>query len=100
MSLIKRPSRFAAAAPVCAGDGFIRKEKSEIGQKFAQLSLWIFHGDTDKIISVEVSRNIVKSLKDEGGNPKYTEYQGVGHNSWTKAYRESEFIDWLFEQSR
>jgi predicted peptidase len=62
MSLLKRPDRFAAAAPVCAGDGFIRKEKSEIGQKFAQFPLWIFHGDADKIISVEVSRGIVKSL--------------------------------------
>jgi len=100
MSLLKRPDRFAAAAPVCAGDGFIKKEKSEIGQKFAQLPLWIFHGDADKIISVEVSRRIVKSLKDAGGNPKYTEYQGVGHNSWTRAYRETEFIDWLFTQSR
>jgi predicted esterase len=43
--------------------------------------MWIYHGDTDKIISVEVSRKIVKSLKDAGGNPKYTEYESVGHNS-------------------
>jgi len=100
MSLLIRPDRFAAAAPVCAGDGFIRKEKSEIGQKFAQLPLWIFHGDADRVISVDVSRGIVKSLKDAGGNPKYTEYKDVGHNSWTRAYREPEFIDWLFAQSR
>jgi len=100
MSLLISPDRFAAAAPVCAGDGFIKKEKSELGRKFAQLPLWIFHGDADKVISVDVSREIVKSLEDAGGNPKYTEYEGVGHNSWTRAYREEEFIDWLFAQSR
>jgi hypothetical protein len=50
------------------------------------------------VISVEVSRKVVKALRDAGGNPKYTEYPGVGHGSWVKAYRDPELIEWLFAQ--
>ena len=100
MSLIERPDRFAAGVPICAGDRFIGMEPSEIGRKFAQFPLWIFHGDADDVISVDVSRKLVKALRDAGGNPKYTEYPGVGHDSWEPAYRDSEFIDWLFAQSK
>ena len=100
MSLIERPDRFAAAVPICAGDKFIGMEPSEIGRKFARLPIWIFHGDTDEVISVDVSRKLVKALRDAGGNPNYTEYPGVNHNSWEIAYRDPEMIEWLFAQSR
>jgi predicted peptidase len=100
VSLIERPDRFAAAVPICAGDKFIGLEPADIGRKFAQLPLWIFHGDADQVIPVDISRRLVKALQDAGGNPKYTEYPGVGHTSWEIAYRDSELIEWLFSQSR
>ncbi len=100
MSIIERPDRFAAAVPICAGDKFIGMEPSEIGAKFAQLPLWLFHGDADNVISVDVSRRLIKALRDAGGNPKYTEYPGVDHGSWELAYRDPELIKWLFAQSR
>ena len=43
---------------------------------------------------------MVAALKKAGGNPKYTEYEGVKHNSWTKAYREPKLMEWLFGQGR
>jgi len=100
MSIIERPDRFAAAVPICAGDKFIGMAPSEIGRRFAQFPLWIFHGDADETISVEVSRALVKALRDAGGDPRYTEYAGVGHNCWEKAYRDEGLIEWLFGQSR
>jgi predicted peptidase len=100
MSIIERPDRFAAAVPICAGDKFIGMEPSEIGRKFAQFPIWIFHGDADEVIPVDVSRELVKALRDAGGNPKYTEYPGVNHASWEIAYRDPELIEWLFAQSR
>jgi predicted peptidase len=100
MSLIERPNRFAAAVPICAGDRFIGLEAAERGKKFAHFPIWIFHGDADDVISVDVSREVVKELKKAGGNPKYTEYPGVKHNSWENAYRSPELIEWLFTQSR
>jgi len=100
MSLIERPDRFAAAVPICGGDWIIGMSAEDRGKKFAQLPMWIFHGAADNVVSVDVSRESVKELKAAGGNPKYTEYPGVGHDSWTRAYRDSEFVDWLFAQSR
>ena len=35
------------------------------------------------------------ALKELGGVVKYTEYEGVGHNSWDKAYAEPNFFSWL-----
>ena len=100
ISIIERPDRFAAAVPVCAGDKFIGLSASERGRKFAQFPLWIFHGAEDDVISVDVSREVVKELKINGGNPRYTEYPETNHNSWLKAYREPELIEWLFDQKR
>jgi predicted peptidase len=100
MSMIQRPERFAAAAPICGGDWIIGMSAEERGKKFAQLPMWIFHGADDNVVSVDVSREAVNALKAAGGNPKYTEYPGVGHDSWTRAYRDQELIKWLFEQSR
>jgi len=100
MSIIERPDRFAAAVPICAGDRFIGMSASERGKKFARFPLWIFHGAEDNVISVDVSRKVVEELKKAGGNPKYTEYPETKHNSWSKAYREPELIEWLFDQAR
>ncbi len=99
VSIIERPGRFAAAVPICAGDKFIGMEPAEMGRKFAQFPLWLFHGDADDVISVEVSRTLVKALRDAGGNPKYTEYPGVDHGSWELAYRDPELIEWMFARS-
>ena len=99
LSLTERPNRYAAAAPVCSGYTFIGLDPEVLGKRFAQLPFWIFHGDADDVVSVDVSRNIVKELRKNGGSPTYTEYPGVGHNSWDLAYRDEEFIDWLFAQS-
>ena len=99
MSIIEQPNRFAAAVPICAGDKFIGMDAGKRGKKFAQFPLWIFHGAEDDVISVDVSREVVAELRKAGGNPKYTEYPEVKHNSWEKAYRDPELMEWLFAQS-
>jgi hypothetical protein len=43
---------------------------------------------------------MIKMIKDAGGQPLYTEYPGVGHNSWDRAYAEPELLSWLFSQKR
>ena len=99
MSLLERPNRFAAAVPICAGDKFIGVEPSELGKRFSKLPLWLFHGELDQVISVDISRTLIKALRDAGGEPNYTEYPKVGHDSWELAYRDSTLIEWLFDQS-
>jgi hypothetical protein len=30
---------------------------------------------------------MIAAIKKAGGEPKYTEYKGVGHDAWTPTYR-------------
>jgi predicted peptidase len=100
LSLSERPKRFAAAAPVCAGYKFIGLDAQVLGKQFAQTPLWLFHGDEDEVVSADYSREMVQALKANDGNPRYTEYAGVNHDSWDLAYREQGLIDWMFAQSK
>ena len=69
-------------------------------QKIKNIPVWCFHGDADNQVNVSQSRNFIKALKDAGAEPKYTEYPGVGHNSWDTAYATDELYDWLLQQHR
>lgn len=88
------PDRWAALVPICGG-GDPRQ-----AAKIKALPCWCFHGDEDPTVKVDLSRNMIKALKEAGGDPKYTEYPGVGHNSWTKAYASKELYEWLWAQQR
>jgi predicted peptidase len=99
LSMIERPDRFAAGVPICATSLLVETASVERGEVFAQFPLWIFHGDADMVVPVETSRKTVKALRDAGGDPRYTEFPEVGHDSWDLAYRDPELIEWLFAQS-
>ena len=43
---------------------------------------------------------MVQAVKKAGGDVRYTEYAGTGHNSWDKAYEEKEAIKWLLSQRK
>jgi predicted peptidase len=90
----RRPELFAAAVPVC-GAMDVSKAKAVSG-----VAVWAFHGDKDTVVPPSGSREAVAALKAAGGNPRYTEYPGVGHNSWSPAFRERELWTWLFAQKR
>ena len=45
-------------------------------------------------------RQIVEALKQAGGNPRYTEYPEVGHDSWKPAYKDPELFAWIFAQKK
>jgi len=87
-------SRFAAAAPVCGGG-----DPAWAG-RYVGLPLWAFHGDADEAVPVGRSREMIAAIKAAGGDPKYTEYPGVGHDSWTPTYADNGFHAWLFAQRR
>lgn len=93
--LIERyPDRFAAAVPICGGG-----DPSKAAT-IAKLPIWAFHGGKDPVVKPELSRTMVEALKKAGGQPKYTEYPDVAHDSWVPAYREPEMFAWLFAQKR
>jgi len=71
-----------------------------IGLKIARTPVWVFHGGADTVVPVSESRKMVEALKAQRGNVRYNEYDGVGHNSWDKAYAEPELFPWLLSQHR
>ena len=90
----RHPKMFAAAVPVCGGGD---ESKAEL---IKDIPIWCFHGGADPVVPTDRSRNMIKAIKAAGGTPKYTEYPGVGHNSWDRAYSEPELPKWLFSQKR
>ena len=89
------PDYFAAAFPICGGGN------TDNAPLFAKkLPLWIFHGDSDRVVSVEYSRAYYKRLKELKAKVKYTEYPGVGHNSWDNAFAEKDLLPWLFSRRK
>ncbi len=88
------PDKWAAIVPVCGGGN------AKDAEKIKDIPCWNFHGDKDTAVKVELSRTMIEALKKAGGKPKYTEYEGVGHNSWDSAYGDKELWKWLAEQKK
>src|SRR6185369_3886832 len=61
-------------------------------------AIWAFHGADDQAVSVERSRKMIAAIKKAGGSSMYTEYKGVGHNSWERAFVEPDLLSWVFSQ--
>ena len=111
------PGIFAALVPVCGGivapeivlrerpdlakrsypDG--PKSYRDVAKKLGKTPIWIFHGDADPIVPVEGSRKMDQALRAVGGNVRYTEYPGIDHDSWDKAYAEPELMSWILSKS-
>ncbi len=90
----KHVNEFAAIVPICGGG------KTEDAAALAKVPIWAFHGTDDNTVPVEKSREMVEAVKKAGGKIKYTEYPGVGHDSWVKAYAEKKMVQWLFRQTK
>jgi predicted peptidase len=93
-ALANRTELFAAAAPICGGG------ETSSAPKFKDIPIWAFHGADDKTVPALRSREMIDALKAAGGNPKYTEYPGVGHNSWAQTYSDPALYEWLFAQRK
>jgi predicted peptidase len=111
------PGKFAAIVPICGGivtpDSTLKahpglaknslpddpKSGDYVAKQIGKTPVWIFHGADDDTVPVEGSRKIYAVLKAAGANVRYTEYPGVGHKSWDKAYAEPELMPWLLSQS-
>ncbi len=91
--------RFAAVVPICGGSPLRGAERySSIARRMGRTPVWVFHGAEDRVVPVGESRSMVEALKTAGGNVRYSEYAGVGHNVYMKALAEPELLSWLFAQ--
>jgi predicted peptidase len=88
------PDRWAAIVPVC---GLAARARVDA---LKGIPCWCFHGAEDGNVPVQNSRDMVAALRENGGDPRYTEYPGVGHNSWEQAYATDELYEWLLLQAK
>jgi predicted peptidase len=89
-----QPDRLAAIIPICGGgEGFWARN-------IAHLPTWVFHGAKDEAVPLERSEQMVDALQRAGAEPKFTVYEDLAHDSWTKTYENPEVYEWLLQQSR
>jgi predicted peptidase len=113
----KYPGRFAALVVVCGGihppaatlkahpelikwapeDG--PKSYAEAAARIGKVPVWIFHGADDEVVPVTESQRMHAAMKQIGAEVHYTEFPGVKHVSWDKAYDDPKLFQWLFSKS-
>ena len=91
------PETFAAAVPMSGwGDESTASTIRDIPQ-------WIFHGNSDSVVSVSLSRSMFNAVDQLGGGSLYTEIHGGPHGIWAPIYSdwqtdEHGLYPWLFRQ--
>ena len=86
------PDLFAAIVPCCGGG-------MAWNAGVLKMPIWAFHGKEDTIVSVNQTLEMINGLKDRNTNFRYTLYDGVGHDSWKKAFSD-ELLAWLLSQHK
>jgi predicted peptidase len=94
-SVYRYPDLYAAALPICGGG-----DVNSYDNRVKKTAFWIFHGDADQAVNVNLSREMVAKLKSIKVETKYSEYPGVGHNSWDNAFADPEYLKWAFAHKR
>jgi predicted peptidase len=106
----KYPGRFAAIVPICGGilmPQISRQQSPDDTKPYTDAAnkignktpVWIFHGGADDTVPVAESQRMASAMKSLSGEVHYTEYPGVGHNSWDKAYAETELLTWMLSKT-
>lgn len=86
--------RFAALVPLCAYAAF------EVAPQLTGIPIWAFHNSGDFMVSPANAREMARRIQAAGGNIKFTEFGGIGHNCWSEAYDKSGILDWMQAQRR
>lgn len=94
-SVFRYPGLYAAALPICGG-GDLKIYDGRV----TTTPFWIFHGDADAVVNVELSRSMYTKLKSLKSNVKYTEFPNINHNSWEYAFADPEFLNWMMKQKK
>ncbi len=97
----QHPERFAAVAPICGGGDRIRALLPSQREALKSIGVWAFHGGKDNVVPIAESERMVDAFKKAGvSDIQFTVYPDDGHDSWTHAYNEPKFFDWLLSHHR
>lgn len=97
----RHPDIWSCLAPIC---GYGRPKT--IASRVATLPVWAFHGESDRVVPVRETIDVVAAIREAQTEApaiepvRMTLYPGVDHNSWEPAYRDAELRAWLLGQRR
>lgn len=86
------PDLFAAIVPCCGG-GMAWNAAS------LKMPVWAFHGLEDSVVSPHQTMEMIEALKPINPKLKYDYYEGIGHDSWNKAFCE-ETLNWILSHKK
>ena len=86
------PELFAAIAPCCGGGMAWNAET-------LKMPIWTFHGLDDSVVSPNQTIEMIEKLKVSNPAFKFDLYEGVGHNSWDKAFSE-QTLSWILSHKK
>ncbi|MBV8231066.1 MAG: DUF1080 domain-containing protein, partial [Planctomycetaceae bacterium] len=86
------PERFAAVVPICG------RGRTDTASTLKALPVWSLVGDADREETVLGTRAMIEALRAAGGSARLTEYRGLGHTCWDRAYNDPNLIDWMLAQ--
>ena len=91
---VRTPEQFAAMASICGGGDPAR------AGRLRELPVLVAHGIDDPVVPIACSRAMADAVRTAGGSVTVREYQGVGHEAWTKAYTTDAdgVLTWMFAQ--
>ena len=89
---MEHPEMFAAIAPCCGGG-------MAWHASVLTMPIWAFHGLNDETVLPHQTTEMIDKIKQFNPNAKCTLYEGVGHNSWEKAFSE-ELLEWMLAQKK
>jgi predicted peptidase len=92
---IRYPQRFAALIPIA-----FRIEDGWNLCAIKDMPMWAFHGERDDIIPISKAQAVVNALVVCGGNPLFTIYPDLYHDSWTRTYNNPDIYTWLLTKRK
>lgn len=89
-----QPNRFAGILPVCGGGD------PKTAPAIRDVPAWVVHGDEDRAVPVEQSREMVAALRAAGARVRYDEIPGGGHDVWTDLFARDDLYAWIAARRR
>lgn len=68
---------------------------AEYARVLVHTPIWLFHGTEDNVVVPKQSELMFDAFKAANGHVRLWLYQGLHHDSWTRAYNEPELPHWL-----
>ena len=92
---VEYPEKWAAIVPICGGGD------PDTAHRIAHIPTKIYHGAGDEVVPPVRSQEMYDAMIAAGAdNVSLMIYEGVGHNSWERSYKNMTLYDWLLDQSK